>query len=163
MVQVPRGGRVGHSSIVALHRDFDFQPLADPADPDDWRPNSVFAVLSDDDADVAVIVEEIAPGDRIPLHRHRIDEVILYEAGDADVRVGEETHRARGGDIVIVPAGAAHGTRNVGEDAVRLRAVFPSHRIDIEYLERNPAPGTEADEPQPAIVLNTRTGAVEPL
>jgi quercetin dioxygenase-like cupin family protein len=108
-----------------------------------------------------VIVEEIGVGDAIPLHRHRIDEVLLYEEGQAEVRVDADTYRVGAGDIVIVPAGAAHGTRNVGADVVRLRAVFPSHRIDIAYLERNPAPGTEDDAPQPPSVWDTRTGEVE--
>jgi quercetin dioxygenase-like cupin family protein len=117
--------------------------------------------VSDERADVAVVAEEIGVGDEIPLHRHRIDEVLLYESGEAHVRVGGETYRVAAGDIVIVPAGEPHGTRNIGGEAVRLRAVFPSHRVDIEYLERNPAPGTEGQDPQPRAVWNTRTGAVE--
>jgi hypothetical protein len=63
----------------------------------------------------------------------------------------------------MVPAGAVHGTRNVGAEVVRLRAVFPTHRLDMEYVERNPAPGTESDDPQPGVVWDARTGAVEPL
>jgi quercetin dioxygenase-like cupin family protein len=148
---------------MGLHRDLDLQPLTDPADPDDWRPNSVWALVADEAANVAVIVEEIAVGDAIPLHRHQIDEVLLYEAGDAEVRVADETYRVQAGDIVIVPAGAAHGTRNVGSDKVSLRAVFPSHRIDMTYLERNPAPGTEDDAPRPGVVWDIRSGEVQPL
>jgi quercetin dioxygenase-like cupin family protein len=110
-----------------------------------------------------VIVEEIAVGDAIPLHRHRIDEVLLYEHGNAEVRIDDETYAVRGGDIVIVPAGSLHGTRNVGDGVVRLRAVFPSHRLDIAYLERNPAPGTEDDPPQPPVVYDTRTGRIQLL
>jgi uncharacterized cupin superfamily protein len=69
----------------------------------------------------------------------------------------------RAGDIVIVPAGAAHGTSNVADEIVRLRAVSPSHRIVITYIERNPAPGTEGDAPQPGTVWDLRTGGVEAL
>jgi quercetin dioxygenase-like cupin family protein len=148
---------------VGLHRDFDLQPLTDPGDPDDWRPNSIWTLVAEESADVAVIIEEIGVGDAIPLHRHQIDEVLLYEAGDAEVRVDDETYRVQAGDIVIVPAGAAHGTRNVGSDKVSLRAVFPSHRIDMTYLERNPAPGTEDDAPRPGVVWDIRTGEVQPL
>jgi quercetin dioxygenase-like cupin family protein len=119
--------------------------------------------VSDSRASVAVIVEEIAVGDAIPLHRHRIDEVLVYESGEAEVRLDDDAFGVRAGDIVIVPAGAAHGTRNVGGQVVRVRAFFPSHRIDITYLERNPAPGTEGDAPQPAAVYDTRTGEIEPL
>jgi quercetin dioxygenase-like cupin family protein len=148
---------------MGLHRDFDLQPLTDPADPDDWRPNSIWTLVAEERANVAIIVEEIGVGDAIPLHRHQIDEVLLYEAGDAEVRVDEETYLVGAGDIVIVPAGAAHGTRNVGTDKVSVRAVFPSHRIDITYIERNPAPGTEGEAPQPGVVWNTRSGDVQPL
>ena len=148
---------------MGLHRDLDLQPLTDPADPDDWRPNSIWALVADEAANVAIIVEEIGVGDAIPLHRHKIDEVLLYEAGDAEVRVDEETYLVGAGDIVIVPAGAAHGTRNVGSDKVCLRAVFPSHRIDMTYIERNPAPGTEGDAPQPGVIWDTRSGEVQSL
>ena len=148
---------------MGLHRDFDLQPLTDPADPDDWRPNSIWALVSEESANVAVIVEEIGVGDAIPLHRHRIDEVLLYEAGDAEVQVDEETYLVGAGDIVIVPAGAAHGTRNVGSAKVSVRAVFPSNRIDMTYIQRNPAPGTEGDAPQPGVIWDTRSGEVRPL
>jgi len=137
--------------------------MADPGDPDDWRPGSRWSPVSDPDADMAVIVEEIGVGDAIPLHRHRIDEVIVYLSGEAEVRLGGETYDVRAGDIVVIPAGSVHGTRNTGDGVVALRAVFPRARIDMEYVERNPAPGTEEDPPQPGVVWDTRTGAVEPL
>ena len=148
---------------MSLHREFDLRPLTDPGDPDDWRPNSIWTLVNDPETNMAVIIEEIGVGDSIPLHSHRIDEIILYDAGEAEVRVGEETYSVRGGDIVIVPAGAPHGTRNVGTAVVHLKAVFPTCRIDMQYIERNPAPGTEGDRPQPGVIWDTRTGAVEPL
>ena len=148
---------------MGLHRGLELRPMTDPGDPDDWRPNSAWAVVADDHAEMAVIVEELGVGDAIPLHRHRIDEVLLYDSGRAEVRVDDETYAVGPGDIVMVPAGAVHGTRNVGDEVVRLRAVFPTHRLDMEYVERNPAPGTEGDEPQPGVVWDARTGAVEPL
>jgi quercetin dioxygenase-like cupin family protein len=148
---------------MSLHRDIELQPITDPADPDDWRPSSRWGLVSDGRADVAVVVEKIGVGDAIPLHRHTIDEVLLYEGGSAEVRVADETYLVQAGDIVIVPAGAEHGTRNVGREQVSLRAVFTSHRIDTEYLERNPAPGTEADRPRPPVTWDTRTRSVEPL
>ena len=148
---------------MSLHRDLELRPLTDPGDPDDWRPGSSWALAADPDADMAVIVEEIGVGDSIPLHRHRIDEVILCLSGEAEVRVGEERYDVRGGDIVVVPAGSVHGTRNTGPEVVSIRAIFPRARIDLEYLERNPAPGTEGAPPRPAVVWDTRTGVVEQL
>jgi len=60
-------------SIVEGYR---LEPMV--GDPDDHRPNTVWALLVDpgDDAgrvdDLAVISERIGAGDRIPLHEHRV-------------------------------------------------------------------------------------------
>jgi hypothetical protein len=43
------------------------------------------------------------------------------------------------------------------------RAILPSARIDMQYVERSPAPGTEPDPPQAGVIWDTRTGEVEPL
>jgi quercetin dioxygenase-like cupin family protein len=146
-----------------LQRELEFQPVADPDDPDDWRPNSELAFVVDETADMAVIAERLAPGDAIPLHRHRIDEVVIYLAGAAKVRVGDETQEVRAGDIVFIPAGTPHGARNGGDAVVEFRAVFRSAVIDVEYLERNPAPGTENEPPRPPFAIDLRKGSVTPL
>ena len=145
---------------MAVVRPLELQPIADPSDPDDWRPNSRWTLASDPEAALAVVVEEIAPGDRIPLHRHAIDEVLIYESGAGEVVLGETREAVAAGAIAFVPAGVAHATINTGKDAIRLRAVFPSHVIDIEYLERNAAPGTEGDAPQPRVAYDARTGEI---
>ena len=143
---------------MAVVRPLELQPIADTADPDDWRPNSRWAFAADPEAALAVVVEEIAPGDRIPLHRHTIDEVLIYESGEGEVVLGDTRENVSAGSIAFVPAGVAHATVNTGRDAIRVRAVFPSHLIDIQYRERNPAPGTEGDLPQPPVAYDARTG-----
>ena len=106
--------------------------------------------------DITLIVEEIAPGDRIPLHTHPINEVIAILEGTPEVTLGEDTRKVGPGAIVFIPAGTPHGTRNASTSPVRLHAMFPSEQIGIRYLERNPAPGTEGDAPQPAFTIHAR-------
>ena len=101
-------------------------------------------------------IEEIAPGDRIPLHTHPINEVIVIDEGTPEVTLGDETREAGPGTVVFIPAGTPHGTRNASRRPVRLHAMFPSERIGIQYLERNPAPGTENVPPQPAFTIDAR-------
>lgn len=137
-------------------------PLDDGSDPDDWRPGSRLALVVDRDADLTVIAEKIGVGDAIPLHRHAIDEVVFYLSGDVEVRLGEESHAVRAGDIMVIPAGVPHSQLNTGDSIAEIRAVFPRARLDIEYLERNPAPGTEGAPPQPAFMIDTHTGEVAP-
>ncbi|MBA2537396.1 MAG: cupin domain-containing protein [Actinobacteria bacterium] len=147
---------------MAIVSSFDYAPF-DESDPDDFRPNSHWALLVDPGGssevhvdDITLIIEEIAPGDRIPLHTHPINEVIVIQEGSPEVTLGDDTQQVGAGTVVFIPAGTPHGTRNAGTCPIRIHAMFPSERIGIQYLERNPAPGTESDAPQPAFTINAR-------
>ena len=147
---------------MAIVSSFDYAPF-DETDPDDFRPDSHWAVLVDPgrDAgvhvdDITLIIEEIAPGDRIPLHTHPISEVIVILEGSPEVTLGDATQVVGPGTVVFIPAGTPHATRNAGTSPIRIHAMFPSERIGIQYLERNPAPGTESDAPQPAFTIDAR-------
>ena len=65
---------------MAIISSYDYAPF-DESDPDDFRPDSRWALFVDPGGtsekhvdDITLIVEEIAPGDRIPLHTHPINE-----------------------------------------------------------------------------------------
>lgn len=148
---------------MAIVENWEYMPLAMEDDPDDYRPDSKWAVVIDptESSDevvrgLTVVDEMIAPGDRIPLHQHTIEEVLFVDEGSLEVRLGSERRVVGPRAVVFVPAGVAHGFRNVGEGVARIHAVFPSREITIRYLERNPAPGTEQDEPQPPVAFDVR-------
>ncbi len=135
-------------------------------DPDDHRPDSrwAFAVDPGDERrrvdTLAIIREAIAVGDRIPLHTHDVDEAITIIAGDGTARLGEEERRVGAGAVIFIPAGTPHGTANTGDVPLEIHAVFPATTIEIAMLERNPAPGTEAEAPRRSR-YDLRTGEVE--
>jgi quercetin dioxygenase-like cupin family protein len=148
---------------MAIIDDYTLEPMV--GDPDDHRPDTRWAALTDPDGAVttlAAIVEEIAPGDRIPLHVHPIDELVLYRSGLVTVTIGSERHDVQEGGVAFIPAGTVHGTENRGAAAASVFAVYPSTRVGIEYRERNPAPGTEGHDPQALITYDFRTGSVTP-
>lgn len=135
-------------------------------DPDDHRPSSGWRLLTDP-GDVAcrvdtlaIINESIAPGDRIPLHVHDLDEAISVLEGSGEARLGAERRRVTAGSTVFIPAGVPHGTTNDSEAPLGILAVFPATTIEVGMLERNPAPGTEADPPR-RTRYDLRTGAFE--
>ena len=135
-------------------------------DPDDHRPDSAWRLVVDPgDANgrvdgLAVIEEAIGVGDRIPLHTHDVDEVIAIIDGAGQARLGDGLRQVGPGSVVFIPANVAHGTSNSGDSPLLIVAVFPSTSIDIRMLERNPAPGTEADAPR-WLRYDLRTGAFE--
>lgn len=146
---------------MAIVVDRRYEPLLD--DPDDYRPNSQIALVCDPETpsgefvhDLVVLFENLAAGDRIPLHTHPMEEVIIIEEGSAEVTLGDERRVVEPGAVVFIPVGKPHGVRNATERLVRLHGVFPSSVVALQYIERNPAPGTEGDPPQPPLQINVR-------
>jgi quercetin dioxygenase-like cupin family protein len=151
---------------MAIVDDYAYEPMV--GDPDDHRPNTTWALVVDPATPdgryvrgLTLLFEKVAVGDRIPLHTHSVEEALVIDEGDAEATVGAETRVVRTGAVVFVPPGTAHGMRNVGDRALRLHGVFASPNIPITMLDRNPAPGTEGDDPQPPSVYDAR--APQPL
>jgi quercetin dioxygenase-like cupin family protein len=149
---------------MSIVEGYAFEPMV--GDPDDHRPETMWSLVVDpgDGAgrvdDLAVISERIAPGDRIPLHVHRVNEVILAH-GSGRFTLGDVSRAVGDGAVVFIPAGVPHGFANDGDAPLPLQAVFPTTRVWIRTLERNPAPGTEDDPPQAGATYDFRTGDVE--
>ena len=85
------------------------------------------------------------PGTGAPLHTHAIDELIVILSGELEVRIDGETRRVTKDHTLAVPPGAAHGFTVVGEEPVKLLAIFPNmDPYSVEnttYLEGS-RPGT---------------------
>ena len=128
-----------------------YEPMV--GDPDDHRPDTRWRTVADSGApggaraDVGVILERMAPGDRIPLHRHDVDEAIIIVEGHGTYHLDGAEQAIGTGDVVFVPAGATHGTVNDSDAPLHLHAFYPSSKVRMEMLERNPAPGTEGQPP----------------
>ncbi|MGF1669669.1 MAG: cupin domain-containing protein [Balneolaceae bacterium] len=148
---------------MGIVQNWDYMPLAMEEDPDDYRPDSKLAIIIDPSnsedhyvRELTVFKEKIAPGDKIPLHQHTIAEVLFVDEGEIEVRLGDERNKVTSGAIVFVPAKTPHGFKNIGDRVARIHAVFPAGEISIRYLERNPAPGTEGNNPQAPIAFDIR-------
>ena len=141
--------------------DPEFKPLL--SHPDDHRPDSTWALLVDPATpdgnfvrNVTIVRETIAPGDGIPLHVHPTEEAVLIEEGEMDWRLADEVRSVAAGSAVFIPALTPHGSQNDTDREARVTSFFPSPTITMEYLERNPAPGTEGDAPQPIQTFDPR-------
>jgi quercetin dioxygenase-like cupin family protein len=140
----------------------EYEPMV--GDPDDHRPDTTWTIAVDPDSldgpggvrGITLIFERMAPGDHIPLHTHSVEEVIVVDEGRAEATLGAERRQLSAEACMFVPPGTAHGLRNAGEGVLRLHAAFASPTVDVTYLERNPAPGTESESPQPPSVYDPR-------
>ena len=76
----------------------------------------------------------LEPGERVLLHTHPVEEVLVFTGGSGEVSLGEETLPVGPGITIHIPAGEIHGFRNTGEGRLDVFVIFPSNtfaRTDI--------------------------------
>ena len=89
----------------------------------------------DHGATVSFFVGSFAPGRGPRLHTHPYDETFILEEGRATFTVDGATVEAGAGQIVVVPAGAAHRFVNSGDHPLRQVSIHPSDHIVEHSLE----------------------------
>jgi quercetin dioxygenase-like cupin family protein len=84
---------------------------------------------------VSIFIVDAPPGTGPVLHRHPYEETFVVQEGAATFTVDGMDIEARGGEIVVAAAGAAHRFVNSGPGALRMVTVHPSDRVIQENLE----------------------------
>jgi len=79
-------------------------------DPDDHRPRTTWRLAVDPGtggrtAGLSFLEERCAVGDRVPLHGHDVDEVVIVLAGEDTYSLGGKDQEVSSGDVVFIPAG----------------------------------------------------------
>ena len=82
----------------------------------------------------SVILVHSQPGVGPKLHRHPYAEVFVVEKGEATFRIGDRTVVVEAGNVVVSPAGEAHGFVNTGTGELRLTAIHGAGRFVTEWL-----------------------------
>ena len=93
-----------------------------------------FAGEEHGDVPCCVILVHSRPGVGPKLHRHPYPEVFIVESGRATFQIGDESIVIEGGNVVVSPAGEAHGFVNSGDGELRLTAIHGAGRFDTEWL-----------------------------
>ena len=64
------------------------------------------------------------PGKGAPTHLHAVEEILTIMEGNAEIWVEDEHSIVTADQSIIVPAGRKHGFRNVGKQALHVRATL---------------------------------------
>lgn len=87
-----------------------------------------------------LVLMSIKPGEEIGKEVHEgHDQFFRIEAGEAEVLIGEETHKAMANDAFIVPSGVEHNVTNISEtEDLRLYTIYsPAEHADgLEQVEK---------------------------
>jgi quercetin dioxygenase-like cupin family protein len=86
------------------------------------------------DVDVSFFVNHIEPGRTVSQHRHPYPEVFVVQDGEVTFTVDGEEVAARGGQVIVVPAEAAHGFHVTGDRTLEMVSLHPVAEMETEWL-----------------------------
>jgi quercetin dioxygenase-like cupin family protein len=122
------------------------------------RPGTFFTLKLDPknrgSKHMTVMGEDMAPGGRIPTHRHpHCDELIIIRAGAARVTLGDKAEEAHAGAIVFIPQDTWIGVENLGNEHLIITGIMSEPGYE-EYLRAISAPAGEPIVPLSSAELN---------
>jgi quercetin dioxygenase-like cupin family protein len=107
--------------VVVIH-GAEIEGIASPG----GHRTSGLATPSRGASQVSLIRQVQQPGGQGPLHTHDREELILLERGSISVAGTETTAELQAGDLLVIPAGAAHQIRNTGSVPAEWLLVAPA-------------------------------------
>ncbi|MFQ5538427.1 MAG: cupin domain-containing protein [Gemmatimonadota bacterium] len=76
------------------------------------------------------------PGGGMPLHTNAVEHEQYVLRGSAEVRIGDEVHHVKAGDVVFIPGGVPHSYRaDEGGEPFEFLCVVPNEPDVIEIVE----------------------------
>jgi quercetin dioxygenase-like cupin family protein len=102
------------------------------------RPGVTFTIKIDPQSSgsqtMAVVTEDMAPGDKIPMHRHpHADELIFILSGTGRVNLGGKVQEVHAGGTVFIPCDTWISMENIGSDRLTHIDVWSTHGYE-EYM-----------------------------
>jgi len=77
---------------------------------------------------------DLHPHAVIPPHSHPHEQIGMCLEGEFGFTIGDETHRVTVGDVVFIPAGAAHSYENTGDGAFEFLCIVPNQEDKVTIV-----------------------------
>jgi quercetin dioxygenase-like cupin family protein len=87
------------------------------------------------EANISFFLIDAPRGGGPGLHTHPYEEIFVIQDGEVTFEAGDETIEAKGGQIVVMPAGVPHKYVNSGAGRSRHIDIHTSRRMSTEWLE----------------------------
>jgi mannose-6-phosphate isomerase-like protein (cupin superfamily) len=109
--------------------------------------NSAFRHVLYTGQHLQLVLMALNPGESIGVETHAThDQFFRIEQGKGTASINGVTRKVKGGDCVIVPAGAVHNLTNTGDQTLRVYTLYgpPEHRDGV--IQKTKAEADAADE-----------------
>lgn len=88
---------------------------------------------------VQLVLMALKPGEDIGEETHAThDQFFRVEEGTGQIVIDGATHQIKGGDAIVVPAGARHNLRNSGDEPLKVYTLYgpPNHTDHLVQAEK---------------------------
>jgi len=72
-----------------------------------------------------------------PTHIHAVEEVLEVISGTATIWLDDDTMTVTANQSVLIPRGARHGFKNIGDDTLHVRATLAASIFEASYDDRD--------------------------
>ncbi len=77
---------------------------------------------------------EMQPGGKLPLHKHRVEEVLIVRSGRGRFELDGELSEITEGTVVLIPGNKPHSLANEATDPLRIYFIYPAVNVAREWL-----------------------------
>ena len=70
----------------------------------------------------------------MPRHTNTVEHEQYVLRGEATITIGDDTHHVTAGDVVFIPAGAAHSYENTGDGAFEFLCIVPNQEDRVTMV-----------------------------
>ena len=74
------------------------------------------------------------PGAELPVHTHRVEEVMVITRGIVAVLLGDETFTLNPSDVILAPAGVKHMLANRSEEPAGFLFFYPAVEVQLDRV-----------------------------
>lgn len=106
---------------------------------------------------VSFCTEDIVPGRQLRIHKHLMnDEIIFIANGEGTLTLGELSFAVKTGTVVFVPRGVWHGLENTGKENIRMVFQYSPAGFEEYFIENGTPVGMPPKERTEEEYANTR-------
>ncbi len=74
-------------------------------------------------------------GGGMPRHTNTVEHEQYVLRGEATVTIGDEAHRVKAGDVLLIPEGAIHSYENTGDEPFEFLCIVPNKEDKITIVK----------------------------
>ena len=101
-----------------------------------WKDTTIQVLISSQEGpNFALRKFSMQQGGGMPRHTNMVEHEQYVLRGEADVTIGDDSHRVKTGDVLFIPEGAIHSYQNMGEEPFEFLCIVPNKEDKITIVD----------------------------